>query len=74
MHANLVPVPALVKGVDGNIVYGLRAQDFIVEAQRERRPRISLCYSGPVIGLKMSVSDARTSTEDGIESFLAAHS
>jgi len=31
VHANLVPVPTLVKDGDGNIVYGLRAQDFIIE-------------------------------------------
>ena len=30
-RANLVPVPALVRDADGNAVYGLHAQDFVLE-------------------------------------------
>ncbi len=37
VHANLVPVPTLVKDGDGNIVYGLRAQDFIIEMKVPNR-------------------------------------
>ncbi|HEX3103331.1 MAG TPA: VWA domain-containing protein [Terriglobales bacterium] len=30
-HANLVPVPTLVRNADGNAIYGLQAKDFIIE-------------------------------------------
>src|SRR5215831_6099188 len=37
-HDNLVPVPTLVRDADGNAVYGLHAQDFIIQDDGVEQP------------------------------------
>jgi VWFA-related protein len=59
-QGNLVPVPALVRDAEGNAVYGLQAQDFIIEDDGvEQAVRLDETPEGEPISLVIAVQAGR---------------
>lgn len=64
-HANLVPVPTLVRNADGNAVYGLRAKDFIIEDDGiPQKVYLNDAVEGEPISLVITVQRGRRATRE----------
>jgi VWFA-related protein len=64
-RANLVPVPTLVLGADGNAVFGLRAEDFVIEDDgAERKVNLDEAADAEPVSLIIAVQCGRRAKQE----------